>query len=312
MVIKMTDVNLNIEELRLKIMSLKKERDAVILAHNYQIPEIQDIADFVGDSLGLSIEAQKVDCKVIVFCGVYFMAETAKILSPDKTVIMPDIDAGCPMACMITVDELLAMQAEHPKAKTICYINSYADIKAHCDYCCTSANALKMVEKLPYDEFIFVPDRYLGSYVKNKTGKKIHLWKGFCPVHLKFGVQNINEMRSKYPCAKLMVHPECNEEMAAAADYVLGTEGMLRHAKNAKDENEYIIGTEEGFVYRLNREVPEKKFYPLSKAGVCPNMKKTTLEKLLWCLEDMRPEVTLDKAVAEKAKSSIDRMLEIK
>ncbi len=300
----------NFTELKSKIIALKKEKNAVILAHNYQLPEIQDVADFVGDSLGLSIEAQKCDSKVIVFCGVYFMAETAKILSPDKTVLMPDPDAGCPMASMITVADLLELKAKHPGAKTICYVNSYADIKAHCDYCCTSANALKMVESLPYDEFIFVPDRYLGSFIKNKTGKKIHLWKGFCPVHLKFTVQNIIAMRAKYPGAKVMVHPECSEEIVAAADYALGTEGMLRHAKSAVGESEYIIGTEESFVYRLSKEVPGKKFYALSGVCVCPNMKKTTLEKLLWCLEDMKTEIKVDPEIAEKAKLSIDRMLE--
>ncbi|HBC75011.1 MAG: quinolinate synthase [Candidatus Wallbacteria bacterium GWC2_49_35] len=302
----------NNEELILKIKDLKKKRNAVILAHNYQLPEVQDIADFVGDSLGLSMEASKTDCKVIVFCGVYFMAETAKILSPEKTVLMPDPDAGCPMASMIAVDDLLKMQAEHPDAKTICYVNSFAEIKAHCDYCCTSANALKMVESLPYDEFIFVPDRYLGSFVKGKTGKKIHLWKGFCPVHLKFIKENIAEARSKYPNAKVMVHPECSEEIVAAADYALGTEGMLRHARSAAGENEYIIGTEESFIYRLAKEVPGKKFYPLSKSCVCPNMKKTTLEKVLWCLEDMKTEITVDPLIAQKAKLSIDRMLEVK
>jgi quinolinate synthase len=301
----------NFAELKSRIAALKKERNAVILAHNYQLPEIQDVADFVGDSLGLSIEAQRSDSKVIVFCGVYFMAETAKILSPDKTVLMPDADAGCPMASMITAADLLELKAKHPGAKTICYVNSYADIKAHCDYCCTSANALKMIESLPYDEFIFVPDRYLGSFVKSKTGKKIHLWKGFCPVHLKFTVKNITDMRAKYPGAKVMVHPECSEEIVAAADYALGTEGMLRHAKSAAGENEYIIGTEESFVYRLSKEVPGKKFHVLSGVCVCPNMKKTTLEKLLWCLEDMKTEVIVDAGIAAKAKLSIDRMLEI-
>ncbi|HOD43175.1 MAG TPA: quinolinate synthase NadA [Candidatus Wallbacteria bacterium] len=304
--------NSNLEELKNKVIELKKKRNAVILAHNYQLPEIQDIADFVGDSLGLSIEAQKADCKVIVFCGVYFMAETAKILSPQKTVLMPDPDAGCPLASMITVEDLLKMKAEHPNAKTICYVNSFAEIKAHCDYCCTSANALKMVESLPYDEFIFVPDRYLGSFVKNKTGKTIHLWKGFCPVHLKFIKEHIAEARAKYPGAKVMVHPECSEEIVAAADYALGTEAMLRHAKNSKDEKEYIIGTEESFIYRLATQVPDKKFYPLSKTGICPNMKKTTLEKVLWCLEDMKTEITVEESIMQKARLSIDRMLEIK
>lgn len=295
-----------------RIQELKKKRNAVILAHNYQLPEVQDAADFVGDSLGLSIEARKASCDVIVFCGVYFMAETAKILSPEKTVLMPDADAGCPMASMITVDDLLKMKADHPNAKTICYVNSFAEIKAHCDYCCTSANALKMVESLPYDEFIFVPDRYLGSYVKGKTGKKIHLWKGFCPVHLKFIKENIAQARAKYPGAKVMVHPESSEEIVAAADYALGTEGMLRHAKNTAGEDEYIIGTEVSFIYRLAKEVPGKKFYPLSESGVCPNMKKTTLEKVLWCLEDMQTEVFVPPDIAQKAKLSIDRMLEVK
>jgi len=302
----------NNNEINEKIKKLKSERNAIILAHNYQLPEVQDVADFVGDSLGLSLEAAKARCDVIVFCGVYFMAETAKILSPEKTVLMPDPDAGCPLANMISVEDLLKMKAEHPDAKSICYVNSSAEIKANCDYCCTSANALKMVESLDYEEFIFVPDRYLGSYIKGKTNKKIHLWKGFCPVHLKYLKDHVTSARAAYPNARLMVHPECSEDIVAAADYALGTEGMLRHVKANKDEKEYIIGTEESFIYRLSKEAPDKKFYPLSKTCVCPNMKKTTLEKVLWCLEDMQTAIELDCDIADKARVSIKRMLEIK
>jgi len=302
----------HLEQLYEKIRKLKKERNAVILAHNYQVGEVQDIADFVGDSLGLSIEAQKTACSVIVFCGVHFMAETAKILSPEKTVIMPDPEAGCPMANMIVPKDLIAMKEQYPNAKVICYINSSAEIKALSDYCCTSANALKMVETLPYEEYIFVPDRYLGSFVAAKTNKNMHVWKGFCPVHMKFTKDQIAQARKDHPGAKVMVHPECSEDIVKLADYALGTEGMLKHAKNNIDETEYIIGTEEGFIHRLKKEVPGKKFHPLSTACVCPNMKKTTVEKLLWSLEDMKTEITVPPDIAAKAKKCIDRMLEIK
>jgi len=299
-------------ELKEKILNLKKQKNAVILAHNYQNPEVQDIADFVGDSLGLSIEAQKTSADVIVFCGVYFMAETAKMLSPEKTVIMPDADAGCPLANMILPDDLIKMKKEHPQAKVICYVNSTAEIKALSDYCCTSANALKIVEKLPYDEFIFVPDKNLGGFIKDKTNKKMHLWQGFCPVHMKFLPGSIDALRKEHPQAKVMVHPECDEKIVRMADYALGTEGMLKHAKEAANEQEYIVGTENGFIYRLSKEIPGKKFYELSAAATCPNMKKTTLEKVLWCLEDMQPEIKVDDEIRRKALLSINRMLEVK
>jgi len=304
--------NLHLEEIYSKIRELKKKRNALILAHNYQVPEIQDIADIVGDSLGLSIEAQKTGCDVIVFCGVYFMAETAKILSPEKTVLMPDSGAGCPLANMIRPDDLVGMKREHPGAKVICYVNSSAEIKALSDYCCTSANALRMVEKIDHDEFIFVPDRCLGAYVREKTGKTIHLWKGFCPVHMKFITEHVDAMRAKYPGAKVMVHPECAQDVVHAADYAFGTEGMLKHAKTAAGEDEYIIGTEAGFVHRLEKEVPGKKFHILSESGVCPNMKKTTVEKLLWCLEEMQTVIEVPHDVAAGARRAIDRMLEIR
>lgn len=299
-------------ELKEKILNLKKQRNAVILAHNYQNPEVQDVADFVGDSLGLSIEAQKTNADVIVFCGVYFMAETAKMLSPDKKVIMPDADAGCPLANMILPEDLLKMKKEHPAAKVICYVNSTAEIKALSDYCCTSANALKIVEKLPYEEFIFVPDKNLGGFIKDKTNKKMHLWNGFCPVHMKFLPEAIEKLRKIYPAAKVMVHPECDEKIVKMADYALGTEGMLKHAREAEGENEYIVGTENGFIYRLSKEVPGKKFYELSPSAICPNMKKITLEKLLWCLEDMQPEIQVAVDVREKALLAINRMIEVK
>lgn len=304
--------NAHLEEIYSKIRELKKKRKAVILAHNYQVAEVQDAADIVGDSLGLSVEAQKTDCKVIVFCGVHFMAETAKILSPEKIVLMPDPEAGCPMANMISTDDLLKMKREHPGAKVMCYVNSSAAIKALSDYCCTSANALRMVEKLPHDEFIFVPDKCLGAFVREKTGKTIHLWKGFCPVHMKFVKEHVDVMRARHPRAKVMVHPECSQDVVHAADYAFGTEGMLRHAKTAAGEDEYIIGTEEGFIHRLEKEVPGKKFHVLSASGVCPNMKKTSVEKLLWCLEEMNTAIEVPPDVAAKARLAIDRMLEIR
>lgn len=300
----------NNEELIKKIKKLQKEKNAIILAHNYQLPEVQEIADYIGDSLGLSIFASKTNHDIIVFCGVYFMAETAKIISPNKKVLIPDIDAGCPLANMINSEDVIKLKNEHPNAKVICYINSTAKVKAYSDYCCTSANALKMIQSLPYDEFIFIPDKYLGSYVKSQTNKIIHLWKGFCPIHQKYTKDHIKTMRLKYPNAKVMVHPECSEEIVSLSDYVFGTEGMLKHAKSNQTENEYIIGTEVSFIYRLKKEIPNKNFYPLND-NICPNMKKITLEKVLWCLEDMQYEITIDEQTLSSAQKAIFKMLEI-
>jgi quinolinate synthase len=297
-------------ELVEKINRLKKERNAVILAHNYQVPEVQDIADFVGDSLGLSIQASKTSADVIVFCGVYFMAETAKILSPDKTVLIPDSNAGCPMADMITAEQLRKLKAEHPLAKVLCYVNTTAEVKAECDVCCTSGNAEKVVREAfdKDDEIIFAPDQYLAHYVSTKVGREFIKWKGFCPTHMKLLPEDVERERSLHPGVEVLVHPECRAAVTDIADKVLSTEGILRYARSAPAK-EFIIGTEIGILHRLGKENPGKTFYPLSEHAVCPNMKKTTLEKVLWSLEDMKEEVVVPQDIMIKARKSVDVML---
>ncbi len=294
-----------------KIRKLKTERRAVILAHNYQIPEVQDIADFVGDSLGLSIQASRTDAAVIVFCGVHFMAETAKILSPQKTVLLPDEHAGCPMANMIDGRQLRALKEKHPGAKVLCYVNTSAEVKAECDLCCTSANAVTMVQKALKDvrEIIFVPDQYLADYVSGQTGRKFILWNGFCPTHARILPQDIARAKALHSAAEVIAHPECTPEVRRLADRVASTEGMCRYVKETK-AREIIVGTEIGIIHRLKKENPEKAFYPASERAVCPNMKRITLEKVLWALEDMRPEIDVPSEIASKARRCIERMLE--
>ena len=293
-----------------EIERLKKERNAVILAHNYQIPEVQDIADYVGDSLGLSIQASKTEADVIVFCGVHFMAETAKILSPEKKVLLPDPASGCPMADMITADELRKLKAEHPRAAVLCYVNTSAEVKAECDMCCTSANAVGIVaDHMKEDkEIIFVPDKYLGTFVAGKTGRNFILWEGYCPTHARIMPEDIQKQKEKYPDAEVLVHPECSPALTAIADKVLSTEGMCRYA--AKSSNtEFIIATELGILHRMAKDNPGKKFYPASERAICPNMKRTTLEKVLWSLQDLKHEVDVPKDIIVRARKSIDGML---
>ncbi|MBN1546382.1 MAG: quinolinate synthase NadA [Syntrophaceae bacterium] len=293
-----------------KIAKLKRERNAVILVHNYQLPEVQDIGDFVGDSLGLSMEAAKTDADVIVFCGVYFMAETAKILSPEKTVILPDPKSGCPMADMITAEELRALKAKHPGAAVLCYVNTTAEVKAECDLCCTSANAVRMVREAlaNRDQIIFVPDKHLGDFVIEKTGKDMILWQGFCPTHAKILPEDIMVQKRLHPAAAVVSHPECPRAVRHLSDQVLSTEGMCRFVKQS-DVQEVIVATEIGIIHRMQKENPGKAFYPVSKHAVCPNMKRINLEKVLWALEDMYYEVDVPRDVAVRARASIDRML---
>jgi quinolinate synthase len=295
-------------ELTDKILKLKKKRNAVILAHNYQLGEIQDIADFVGDSLDLSQNAAKTDASVIVFCGVHFMAETASILCPEKTVLLPDEHAGCPMANMITAPQLRARKKEHPKATVVCYINSSAAVKAESYICCTSANAVGVVESLDTNEIIFVPDQYLGHYISTKTSKKMILWPGFCPTHARIMPEYIVKLRHEYPEAKVVVHPECRPDVIALADEVLSTSGMIKFARR-EDVQEMIVGTEMGIIYRLKKENTGKKFIPVSEQAICPNMKLITLEKILWSLEEMSPEIKVPEKIRLKAKAAVDRML---
>jgi quinolinate synthase len=292
------------------ILRLREQRQAVILAHNYQIGEVQDIADLVGDSLELSQKAARTDARVIVFCGVHFMAETASILSPEKTVLLPDINAGCPMADMITADELRKKKEEHPGVPVVCYVNSSAEVKAESDICCTSANALKVVESVPADEVIFVPDQYLGHYVSTKTRKKMLLWPGYCPTHVKILAEDIIKLKKQFPNAKVVVHPECTPEVIDLADEALSTSGMLKFAQKTQAK-EIIVGTENGIIHRLKKENPGKTFIPASKKAVCPNMKRINLEKVLWSLQDMSPEVRVPEEIRIRAKRAVDRMLEI-
>lgn len=295
-----------------EIRKLKKEKNAVILVHNYQMPEIHDIADFVGDSLGLSIQAAKTDADVIVFCGVHFMAETAKILSPQKTVLLPDKDAGCPMADMIDAESLAALKAKHPEAVSLCYVNTSAAVKAQCDYCCTSANAEKMVRHIltKHREIIFIPDKYLARFVSSRAGCNFIYWDGYCPIHADIMPEHILHAKQMHPQAKVIVHPECSPELTALADIVTSTEGMCKYAKDTA-ETEFIIGTEIGIIHRLKKENPGKKFYAASDGAICMNMKRTSLEKILRSLTDMVHEITVPQEIMDKARLSIERMLKI-
>ena len=300
----------NNTELIEKILHFKRQRNAVILAHNYQLGEAQDIADFVGDSLELSQNAAKTDADVIVFCGVHFMAETASILCPDKIVLLPDIHAGCPMADMITTKSLREKKRELPGAAVVCYVNSSAEVKAESDICCTSANAVEVVESLDSEEILFVPDQYLGHYVSTKTDKKMVLWPGFCPTHVRIQPEDITRLKLEYPQAKAVVHPECRPEVIALADEVLSTGGMCRFAQNT-EAKEIIVGTEIGIIHRLKKENPEKKFVPLSEQAICPTMKLINLEKMLRSLEEMAPEVKVPEETRLRAKVAVDRMLKV-
>jgi len=293
-----------------KINRLRKEKNAVILAHNYQIAEVQDIADYVGDSLGLSIQASKTTADVIVFCGVYFMAETAKILSPEKIVLIPDKLAGCPMADMINTDELRKLKREHPMAKVLCYVNTTADVKTECDVCCTSGNAERIVQEAfrSDDEIIFAPDQYLAHYISTQVGREFISWKGYCPTHVKILPEDIAMKRTLHQGAEVIVHPECTPAVTDLADKVLSTEGMCRYIRASKTKG-FIIGTEVGILHRLKKENPDKFFYPASEKAVCPNMKLTTLEKVLWSFEEMQHEVIIAPEIIEKAKKSLKIML---
>ncbi len=299
------------DDLEKKIRELKKKRNAVILAHNYQLPEVQDVADYRGDSLELSRIAANTTARVIIFCGVHFMAETASILCPDKKVIVPDINAGCPMVNMITTQDLKKLKSEHPKAVVVGYVNTSAEVKAGLDICCTSTNAVAVVNSLKaYEEIIFVPDKYLADYVAKKTGRRLIAWNGFCPTHLKILPEDIKREKHFHPRAKVIVHPECLPSVVALADEVLSTSRMGKFAKET-EAKEIIVGTEVGLIYRLKKDNPTKEFYPASEAAVCPNMKRTTQEKILWALEELKEEVRVSSEIRSRAKHAIDRMLEI-
>jgi len=298
-------------DLAAKINDLRRRRDAVILSHNYQLPEIQDIADHVGDSLELARVSSRVSHRVIVFCGVHFMAETAKLFNPEKTVLMPDRHAGCPMANMIYPEKLQQEMKLHPQAAVVTYINSTAEIKAQSDICCTSANGVKIAGRIPEKEILFIPDKYLGSFVQRRVpDKTFHLYDGYCPTHMLFSAEGIRQLKEKYPAAQVLVHPECRVEVQDSADAICSTSQMIDFSRQSP-ASQFIICTEIGMLYRLKKEVPGKEFIPGNPHALCPNMKLTTLEKVFWTLEDMKYEVVVDPAFRDRALLPLRRMLEI-
>jgi len=297
------------ERIKKEILRLKEKRNALILAHNYQRGEVQDIADFVGDSLDLSQQAAASDAEVIVFCGVYFMAETAAILSPERTVLIPDSNAGCGLADMITPRQLREAKKEHPRALVVCYVNSSAEIKALSDVCCTSANAVEIVKKCPVEnEILFIPDQSLGKWVARQTGRKLIFWPGYCPTHHRFLRSEIKKLKGEHPRSLIMVHPECTEDVVDLADAVLGTGGMVKLARESPSR-EFIVGTEIGLLHRLKKENPGKEFYAASHFGDCPDMKLITLEKILWSLQEMFDKVMVEENVRAKAFLAVEKML---
>ncbi|HUH78977.1 MAG TPA: quinolinate synthase NadA [Methanoregula sp.] len=295
-------------ELREEIARLKKEREAIILAHNYQLPEVQDIADLVGDSLELSRAAAAMEGKVIVFCGVDFMAETAAILSPEKVVLLPSADACCPMAEMITADELRFVKSRNPDAAVVCYVNTTAEVKAESDICCTSSNAVKVVNAVEQETVIFVPDKNLGAYTARFTKKKVLPWEGFCIVHDRITPEDVRTAKLFHPGAELVVHPECRPEVIDLADHVASTSGIIARV-GSSPADEFIIGTEVGILHRIAKEHPGKRCYPLSDTAVCRNMKKTDLKKVHAALVSLRPRITVPEEVASRARLAIERML---
>ncbi len=295
-----------------EILDLKKKKGVSILAHNYQIPEIQDIADHLGDSLALSRRARDLDADIIIFCGVLFMAETAAILSPDKKIIIPDPKAGCPLADMVTPEALRELKQKHPDAVVVTYVNSTAEVKAETDICCTSANALEVVNSIPKSrEIIFGPDRNLGSWVSAQAGRDLILWDGYCIVHQMFSADRIRELKKEHPGSVVMVHPEVPPEIINESDVALGTGGMIRFAGDS-DSNTFIVGTETGMVYRLKTIYPGKNFIPAFSGAICRNMKKITPEKVLRSLKTLGPVVTVPEKIARRARSAIEKMMEIK
>lgn len=298
------------EELKQRLLELKKERNAIILAHYYQRDEIQEVADFRGDSFLLAQKAAQTDADVIVFCGVHFMGESAKILAPDKKVIIPDERAGCPMADMVHIDGLRKLKAQHPNAKVVTYINSSAEIKAETDIVCTSSNAVKVIQSLDAEEIIWVPDKNLGHWVSQFTDKKMIIWEGYCNTHDMLTVKDVEEMRAKYPNAEFVAHPECRPEVVALADFVGSTTAIIKYCRES-DAKEFIVGTEDGTGYQLRKDSPDKTFHFATKYLVCPNMKVNNLKKLVRCLETMEPEIYVPEAIAEKARRSLERMLQV-
>jgi len=291
-----------------EILHLKKEKGAILLVHNYQRGEIQDLADFLGDSLGLSQKASQVTESSIVFCGVQFMAETAKILSPDKKVLLPNQNAGCPMAKMVDVEGLRTFKEQNPNAMVVTYVNSTADVKAESDVCCTSANAVKVVNNVEADEIIFTPDRNLALWVQRFTDKKIIPWEGYCYVHNRFTKQEVLKAKKSHPGSELIVHPECRPEIIDEADHVLSTSGMVKMARESKTST-FLVGTEEGMLYRLKKENPDKEFYSAGTAKTCRGMKATSLHDLHMALKEQQYEINVPPKIMDRARISLERML---
>ena len=297
-----------LQSLAKEIEGLKRDRKAVILAHYYQRPEIQDIADFVGDSLQLSQQAAQTDAEVIVFCGVDFMAESAAILAPDKVVILPEAKAGCPMADMVDAEGLRAYKKRVPGVKVVCYVNSSAEVKAESDICCTSSNAVKVVQSLQGHDILFVPDENLGRYAAQILGQSIQLWPGYCKTHDRLTKEDILKARKDHPFADVIVHPECRQEVCQQADYIGSTAGLIAYAQNS-EKKEFVVGTESGILHKLHQVCPDKEFYLASKRLVCPNMKLTTLVKVRDALITLSPQITVKEEIRVKAKEALDRML---
>ncbi len=301
---------MNQDQIKARILQLAEENNALLMAHNYQRDEIQEIAHITGDSLALSIEAARTDKEVIIFCGVHFMAESAALLAPEKTVLLPRHDAGCPMADMVTAEGLREMKLQYPNATVVTYVNSSAAVKAESDICCTSSNAVNVVRSLDTDEVLLVPDRNLGRYIASQVDKTCHIWEGFCPTHERLSVAQVELMRDAHPDAVFMAHPECPPEILELADHICSTSGMYEYAAQSNAKT-FIVGTEMGILYRLRTENPDKTFILPSDGLICPNMKLTSLEDLLECLETMSPRVTVDPLTAEKARLTLDRMLAV-
>ena len=300
-----------IKQLTDEIIKQKQKRNAIILSHVYQRPEVQEAADFVGDSLELSRKAAGTEADVIVFCGVHFMAESAAILSPQKIVLLPEEDAGCPMADMVTAEALRAKKAEVPGAVVVCYVNTSAEVKAECDIACTSANAVKVVASLPEERpIIFVPDKNLGAYVTSRTGREMIMWEGYCNTHHRLSADEVGAVKDSHPGALLLVHPECRPEVVALADHVASTTGMLRYA-GENPATEFIVATEMGILHQFSKRYPGKTFYPASNKLVCPNMKATTLDKVLTALQTLEPRVTVPEEIRERALQCLERMLAV-
>lgn len=299
------------KEWKERIRQLKKERNAIILAHYYQRDEIQEIADFRGDSFLLAQKAAETDADVIVFCGVHFMGESAKILAPGKKVIIPDERAGCPMADMVNVEGLRELKRKHPNATVVAYINTSADVKAETDICCTSANAVKVIESVESDEIIWVPDKNLGHYVSKFTNKTMVIWEGYCNTHDMLTVKDVEDMKAKHPNAQFVVHPECRPEVVAMGDFVGSTTAIIKYCRESSCQ-EFIVGTEDGTGYQLRLDSPHKTFHFATKYLVCPNMKVNNLKKVARCLETMQPEVYVPAHIADQARISLERMLQVK